>query len=109
MVARRSLKLLLAALALACVVATLLWGMNDHAVNGEVRRLRWLLMTPLLLLMPTRLDWLSAALLSSGWIVGVFGATAALAGTLAALPGILAGLLALACAAAVWGVPRGVT
>lgn len=69
------------------------------ATSGLVRTLRYVALSPLLLITVNRLPWTTFALLSCGWISGVLTVTAALAGTAHWMLGAPALLLALACAA----------
>ncbi|WP_189069593.1 hypothetical protein [Deinococcus radiotolerans] len=67
--------------------------------SALARTLRYVALTPLLLITVNRLPWPTFALLACGWMTGVLTVTATLAGTMNWLLGAPALLLAMACAA----------
>ncbi|GGR88089.1 hypothetical protein [Deinococcus sedimenti] len=89
--------LLIPAAALTLWIAGATFDAGTTSALG--RTLRYVALTPLLLITVNRLPWTTFALLSCGWISGVLTVTAALAGTVNWLFGAPALLLALACAA----------
>jgi len=72
----------------------------DAGATGTLARtLRYVALSPLLLITVNRLPWPTFALLACGWMTGVLTVTAALAGSVHWMFGAPALLLALACAA----------
>ncbi|AWT36408.1 hypothetical protein GCM10008956_14840 [Deinococcus arenae] len=89
--------LLIPAAALALWIAGATF--DAGATGALARTLRYVALSPLLLITVNRLPWPTFALLACGWMTGVLTVTAALAGSVHWMFGAPALLLALACAA----------